>query len=86
MDTNISLNAGCDLIQKLKTLKGAINYDGDHSTQVVFILTNGETLRFAVNSEGGKGGTMMVDQYRGLAIVNKTKTTDLGLPYENIQR
>lgn len=30
----------CKLIQKLKLLEGAISYDGECSTQVVFLLAN----------------------------------------------
>jgi hypothetical protein len=66
------------VISKLKTLKGAIDYDGDYSTQVVFLLANGETLRFVENDEG----EFFIDQYRGLAIcgTQENPMTDLGLP------
>jgi hypothetical protein len=66
------------IITKLKTLKGAIDYDGDYSTQVVFLLANGETLRFLMNDEG----QFLIDQFRGLAICGTTENpiTDLGLP------
>ena len=67
---------GTQIINKLKTLKGAIDYDGDYSTQVVFLLANGETLRFVVNDEG----KLLIDQYRGLAIQTANgPMTDLGL-------
>ena len=82
--TEIPSELGSKLIDKLKTFKGAINYDGTASSQVVFLLANGETLRFAVSDddcyEEEQKPVMMVDQYRGLAIQTKNgPLTDLGL-------
>ena len=49
--TNISADIGCELISQLKKMNGAIDYSGDCSYQVVFLLKNGETLRFGVTDD-----------------------------------
>lgn len=67
-DTTISSDLGLDLITKLKGLEGAISYDGDASCQVVFMLTNGKTLRFGVTDDDVGSGMLWVDQYEGLAL------------------
>lgn len=54
------------IINYLKKLDGAINYDGDYSEQVYFELKNGQRLRFGQNDEGDG---LFVDQYAGLAII-----------------
>ncbi|MCD6301058.1 MAG: hypothetical protein J7L82_03195 [Staphylothermus sp.] len=58
-----------NFIKKLKLLDGAINYDGDASIQVLFILSNGKTLRFGITDDDvtDKPG-LWVDQYKGLLL------------------
>ena len=59
-----------DFIRRLKTLDGAIPYDGDASVQVVFKLANGKTLRIGVTDDdvADRPG-LWCDQYPGLLIV-----------------
>lgn len=52
-----------NLIYRLKRMVGAIPYDGELSTQVVFKLANGKTLRIGV-TDGDD--TIWCDQYEGL--------------------
>lgn len=68
MKTNINADDGGELIEQLKTLRGAISYDGDASCQVVFLLANGDTLRFGVTDDdvAEHPGSMWLDQYTGL--------------------
>ncbi len=59
-----------ELIQKLKKLDGAIPYDGECSSQVVFKLANGKTLRIGITDadtfEEGEDPGIWCDQYEGL--------------------
>lgn len=69
--TTIGSMAGIELINILKTLDGAISYDGECSTQVAFRLKNGRTVRFGVTDEDVtpiESQGLWVDQYAGLAV------------------
>jgi hypothetical protein len=56
-----------EFIQHLKTLDGAIPYDGDASCQVVFKLANGKTLRIGVTDDDVTDQPgLWADQYEGL--------------------
>lgn len=57
-------------VQALKGLDGAIPYDGDASSQVVFLLANGKTLRIGVTDNDVGSGFLWFDQYDGLKIKN----------------
>ncbi len=64
---NIPSEKAGEIIAILKTLAGAINYDGDASSQVVFKLENGRTLRFGVTDDDCAATPgLWVDQYDGL--------------------
>ena len=59
-----------DFIEELKKLDGAIDYDGDCSTQVIFKLTNGKTLRIGMTDDDvAKRIGFWCDQYEGLTII-----------------
>lgn len=62
------MNKFLNLINQLKKMDGAVDYDGDYSTQVYFELKNGKRLRFGVNDDGD----FFVDQYEGLGILDRT--------------
>ena len=65
-------NDKLELINHCKKLSGAVDYDGDYSTQVYFELKNGKRLRIGMNDEGD----FFIDQYEGLGIIGadgKTK-------------
>ena len=56
-----------DFITKLKTFNGAIEYDGDASVQVAFLLANGKTLRFGTTDDDvARELGLWFDQYPGL--------------------
>ena len=67
--TSINSDQGLSLIRLLKGCEGAIDYDGSASSQVLFMLANGKTLRFGVTDDDvtDKPG-LWVDQYPGLAL------------------
>ena len=46
---NISDKNALTIIDELKKLVGAVDYDGNYSTQVFFKLENGHRLRFGLN-------------------------------------
>ncbi len=63
----------CKVVNDLKRLDGAIDYDGTESAQVVFRLANGRTLRVCYGELG-----LTCDQFEGLQIVVDGKpTTDI---------
>ena len=68
-----------DFIDKLKKLDGAIPYDGDCSSQVIFRLANGKTLRIGITDDDvAETKGIWCDQYTGLAIIGANgPTTDL---------
>lgn len=80
-----------DFFSKLKKLDGAVDYDGDCSTQVVFRLANGKTLRIGnTDDDCSDNPGIWCDQYEGLAIIGRdgAPTTDLAPRekfYENQQ-
>lgn len=53
-----------NFVESLKKLEGAISYDGNASTQVLFYLANGRVLRIGVTDEdvGDRAG-LWADQY-----------------------
>lgn len=56
-----------DLISRLKRLAGAISYDGECSSQVVFKLANGKTLRIGItDTDVAETPGIWCDQYEGL--------------------
>jgi hypothetical protein len=56
-----------EFIDRLKAIHGSISYDGDASTQVVFKLANGKTLRIGVTDDDDTGDSeIWCDQYTGL--------------------
>lgn len=57
--TSTKLEDGIQLIRELKTLKGAMDYDGDCSFQVLFELRNGTNLRLGVTEDSA--GFMWAD-------------------------
>ena len=69
-----------DFIDKLKKLDGAIGYDGSCSSQVVFRLANGKTLRIGITDDDCTDTPgIWCDQYEGLGIIGRdgVPTTDL---------
>jgi len=69
----------CDFIDRLKKLDGAIPYDTDCSSQVVFRLANGKTLRVGItDNDVAETPGIFCDQYEGLGIIGRNgPTTDL---------
>lgn len=60
-----------DIICHLKRMDGAMEYDGSCSSQVIFKLTNGKTLRFCVCDDDVAGDSiehqgLQIDQFGGL--------------------
>lgn len=79
---NVNSSIGLSIIDELKKMDGAIDYDGDCSCQVVFKLANGKTLRFYVTDDDvAEVKGLRIDQYEGLPIrrPDGTPTTDLHL-------
>lgn len=66
LKTNIKTKDALNLINTLKKISGAIPYDGVASSQVVFKLGNGKTLRLGVTDEDTGTGLLWIDQYEGL--------------------
>ena len=67
-------------IDKLKKLDGAIEYDGSCSSQVIFRLANGRTLRISrTDDDVAVTPGLHCDQYEGLALIggDGKPTTDL---------
>lgn len=61
------MQSSMSLIHKLKQLDGAISYDGECSTQVVFELKNGKTLRIGITDDDvAEVPGIWCDQYQGL--------------------
>lgn len=73
--SNISDPEAGNLIAALKKFDGAINYDGDASSQVMFQLANGKTLRIGITDDDVGTGKLWVDQYQGLAIIGQDGET-----------
>jgi len=57
-------------LDELKTLPGAIDYDSDCCSQVVFKLANGKNLRIGYDEDG-----LWCDNYEGLKIVGGDQIT-----------
>ncbi len=59
-----------ELIKLLKKVAGAINYDGDASTQVMFKMRDGKNLRIGITDEDvAPGQGLWFDDYEGLKIL-----------------
>jgi len=58
-------------VDELKKLPGAVQYDGDASVQVAFLLANGKVLRIGITDEdvAARPG-LWCDNFPGLAIGN----------------
>ena len=56
-------------IEQLKKIEGAIDYDGNYSTQVMFKLANGKNLRIGIGDE--ENSEIFCDQFEGLGIITR---------------
>ena len=58
------------LISALRQFKGAIDYSGDCSSQVLFKLANGHNLRIGITDDDvSPGRGIWIDQYGGLKLI-----------------
>lgn len=65
--TSISSDDGLALIDLLRGMEGGMDYSGDASSQVIFKLANGRTLRFGVTDDDvAEHPGLWIDQYGGL--------------------
>jgi len=62
---NCEINA-IEFIEELKQIKGAIQYDGDASVQVLLPQKDGRTLRVGVTDDDVSDGKLWWDHYKGL--------------------